>query len=104
MVVYEVRLTIDPSIRTAFLSWLDEHVAEMLTFDGFVAAQILTGDTSEPDELSVHYTLENRAYFAHYEQTHADRMRAEGLTLFPRGLSATRRLWDTQQFKNSNRA
>ena len=54
-VIYEVRLTIDPSIRAAFLSWLDEHVAEMLTFDGFVAAQILTGDTGTQC-VSVHYT------------------------------------------------
>ena len=96
-VIYEVRLTIDPSIRAEFLRWLDAHVAEMLTFDGFVTAQILTGDASEPDEVSVHYTLDSRASFAHYEQTHADRMRAEGLTLFPTGLSATRRLWDMKQ-------
>ncbi len=96
-VIYEVRLTIAPSIRTAFLRWLDEHVAEMLTFDGFVAAQILTGDTSEPDEVSVHYTLDSRRSFAKYEQTHAERMRAEGLSLFPTGLSATRRLWDMKQ-------
>ena len=95
-VIYEVRLTISPSIRAEFLRWLDEHVAEMLTFDGFVAAQILTGDAFEPNEVSVHYSLEGRASFAQYEQTHAERMRAEGLRLFPTGLSAVRRLWDVK--------
>ena len=100
-VLYEVRLTVSAKIRREFMVWLTEHVAEMLTFEGFLTAQILSGDHTQPDEVSVLYTLESRASFAEYEMTHADRMRSEGLTLFPEGLSAVRRLWDIQQSDHS---
>ena len=95
-VVYEVRLDISPKIRTEFLAWLRGHIAEMLSFNGFIDARILLGDTTVPNDISVQYTLQDRESFARYEAEHAQRMRAEGLERFPEGLSATRRLWDIQ--------
>ena len=96
-IVYEVRLTIDPKIRNQFLTWLDDHVGEMLSFDGFLDAHILLGDNAMPNEISVHYTLESAEFFEHYEREHALRMRAEGLKRFPEGLEATRRIWQIRR-------
>ena len=96
-IVYEVRLTIDPKIRTQFVNWLDDHVAEMLTFDGFLDAHILLGDKDMPNEISVHYTLKSAEFFRRYEQEQAQRMRGEGLKRFPDGLAATRRIWQIRR-------
>ena len=96
-IVYEVRLTIDPKIRNQFLTWLDDHVVEMLSFDGFLDAHILLGDNTMPNEISVHYTLTSAEFFERYEAEHAQRMRAEGLKRFPEGLEATRRIWQIRR-------
>ena len=93
-VIYEVRLTIALDIRVQFMDWLEAHVQEMLTFDGFVSAKILTAPSETFEEVTVLYQLDSRSAFSAYEAKHAQRMRAEGLSHFPNGLKAERRLWD----------
>lgn len=94
-VIYEVLLEVESSVETRFMSWLEPHVREMLTFEGFESARI-SRDIASTETLvrvCVEYVLADMQSFTAYESTHADRMRAEGVEVFPEGLSAKRVMW-----------
>jgi quinol monooxygenase YgiN len=93
MVVYEVNLTVDPSISEDFLAWLKGHVEEMLEFDGFLGAEIFAAEGASPPQYTVHYRLTDRQKLENYFQRHAQRMREDGLRRFPERFSATRRIF-----------
>lgn len=90
-VLYEVRLLPDPAIAEPFLDWLRLHVAEMLTLPGFEGARIHS-EEGEATVYVVHYRLPDRAALQHYFDTHAARMRADGLARFPGQFQASRRI------------
>lgn len=94
--IYEVNLVPDPSIETAFDTWLEGHVSDMLRLPGFVAAVIRKA--RDPDsgrvQRTVHYEVESDAALESYFRDHAGRMRAEGLDLFGDAYSAERRILD----------
>lgn len=93
--VYEVSLVVDVSLAERLMAWLRPHVREMLTFDGFESARInrQAHASGSQTEFCVQYVLKDRACFHRYETAHAARMRAEGINAFPKGLSATRKMW-----------
>lgn len=96
MVVYEVNLDVDAEIAEPFASWLEKHVREMLTIDGFIGAEWLARDPDRPDRArvawTVWYRLTGRQALESYLARHADRMRADGLERFPGRFSASRRV------------
>ena len=96
MILYEVNLVIRASIHAEYLAWLVAHIDEMLTFPGFVSAELLEPrDPPAPAgmrTLTVHYRLVDEASLARYFAEHAPRMREEGLRRFGDGFSATRRV------------
>lgn len=93
-VLYEVRLLPDPAIAARFLDWLRSHVAEMLTLPGFEDARIHREECAATVYV-VHYRLPDRAALQRYFDTHAARMRADGLARFPGQFEASRRVLET---------
>lgn len=93
MVVYEVRVAIDPSIRDDYRTWIDGHVREILALPGFERAELLVeeADGDEP-VFVVRYHLVSRAALEDYLREHAPRLRAEGLARFGERMRATRRV------------
>lgn len=86
---YTVVTTADTeALRDAFVAWLvNGHIADV------VAAGALTGEIVLRDgglAVEGRYTFASRDAFAAYERDHAPRLRAEGLALFPAGLSFQR--------------
>ncbi|CAM2740789.1 Uncharacterised protein [Legionella steigerwaltii] len=97
MVIYEVNLAIDGDIFPQFQLWLKKHVKEMLQLPGFIQANVLkpeTEETTDQEQLTVQYQLENRDFLNVYFAEFAPKMREEGLNLFQNKFSAQRRVFE----------
>jgi hypothetical protein len=96
MVVYEVNLDLDATIRDDYLAWLDAHVAEICALPGFTGAQVF--EVAEPPaapgrtRLCVQYRLHGQADLDRYLSEHAPRLRAEGQARFGGRFAASRRV------------
>ena len=99
--IYEVNLEIDNEVEQLFRDWLRPHIEEMLSFDGFQSAswciRNCEDENNDKDVVlwTIQYILDDRAAYTHYLETHAPRMRQEGLHLFGNSFRATRRLLST---------
>jgi len=93
-VVYEVSLEADADIAGPFDTWLRDHIADMLQFDGFRSAEILDDDSATPGRIRriVQYRLRNHEALDDYLANHAPRMRAQGVARFGNRFSAERRV------------
>ena len=93
-VVYEVSLEADADIAGPFDTWLRDHIADMLQFDGFRSAEILDDDSAPPGRIRriVQYRLRNHEALDDYLANHAPRMRAQGVARFGNRFSAERRV------------
>lgn len=94
-VVYEVNLDVEAAIAADYRTWLEAHVAQMLSLPGFESAQLF--DVSEPVDAGrvawcVHYRLRDAAALDAYLREHAPRMRAEGVARFGERFRASRRV------------
>ncbi|MDX1532483.1 MAG: DUF4286 family protein [Rhodothermales bacterium] len=94
MIIYEVNLTVQPEIADAYAAWLAAHVREMLTFDGFEAAEWLEDAEAEGParRWTVQYRVRSPEHLRRYFDAHAERMRGEGVERFGGRFSATRRI------------
>ncbi len=83
-VIYEVELEADRAIEKSFDTWLRDHVADVLQFEGFQSADILHTDSGDPGRIRrlVQYRLHDRAALERYLRDHAERMRKEGVGRF----------------------
>lgn len=105
MIIYEVNLTIDSVIYVEFLSWLKEHVYEMLQFPGFIQASLLKQDddkVNEQEKLTVQYQVKSRKELDHYFTEHSAKMREEGIKRFKGQFSATRRIFEIEDVISNN--
>jgi hypothetical protein len=93
-VVYEVNLEADADIAGPFDTWLRDHIADMLQFEGFRSAEIFDDPSAPAGRIRriVQYRLRNRAALDDYLATHAPRMRAQGVARFGNRFSAERRV------------
>jgi len=94
-VLYEVNLEAEAGIEAPFDTWLRDHVADVLQFDGFLAAEVLDDDAEAPAgwvRRTVLYRLRNQAALDAYLQDHAPRMRQQGVEKFGDRYSARRRV------------
>ena len=102
-VIYEVNLKVSIEVLDTFLPWLHNHIQEMLTFDGFLASELLTveEDVASNDgsikPFTVQYRLQNRAKLESYFQDHAAAMREDGMKRFGGKFTATRRILAVSQ-------
>ncbi len=93
-VLYEVNLDADAAIEGPFDTWLRDHIADVLQFDGFLSAEILGDDTATDGRIRriVQYRLRNQAALDAYLREHAPRMRAQGVEKFGERYTAERRV------------
>jgi hypothetical protein len=93
-VLYEVNLDADAAIAGPFDTWLRDHIADVLQFNGFLSAEILEDDTASEDRIRriVQYRLRNQAALDAYLREHAPRMRAQGVEKFGERYTAQRRV------------
>jgi hypothetical protein len=98
MVIYEVSLILETQIKEDFGAWLEEHMKEMLTFDGFESAALLHDVNKEPASATVEWTVQYRvrdeASLEQYFQENAGRMREDGLSRFGKAFSASRKIFN----------
>ncbi|MDH4166681.1 MAG: DUF4286 family protein [Gammaproteobacteria bacterium] len=93
-VLYEVNLDADAAIEGPFDTWLRDHIADVLQFDGFLSAEILGDDTAAEGRIRriVQYRLRNQAALDAYLRDYAPRMRAQGAERFGDRFRAERRM------------
>lgn len=99
MVLYQVKLQVEPEIQSPFLSWLEGHIEEMLEFDGFLSAQILNSSafSSEKCTFWVHYMVDSMDSLENYFHNHAERMRQQSQKLFLGQVTAERQVLSVKQ-------
>lgn len=93
-VVYEVNLEADADIAGPFDTWLRDHIADMLQFEGFRSAEILDDPAAPAGRIRrvVQYRLRDQAALDDYLANHAPQMRAQGVARFGDRFSAERRV------------
>jgi Protein of unknown function (DUF3667)/Domain of unknown function (DUF4286) len=93
-VIYEVNLDAEAGIEGPFDTWLRDHVADVLQFDGFLSAEILSDPTAPAGRIRriVQYRLRDQAALDAYLRDHAPRMRAQGVEKFGERFRAERRV------------
>jgi hypothetical protein len=92
-VLYEVNLEADAALEAPFDTWLRDHIADMLQFEGFLSAEILDDVETPPGRVRriVQYRLRNQAALDRYLREDAPRMREHGVVRFGDRFKATRR-------------
>lgn len=99
MIVYVVELEMDDALRDEYLTWLDEHVRQMLALPGFTGAEVLVRSDPPPPPgrfiVQAHYRLRDREAWEGYLAHHAPRMREAGLARFGQRVRASRTLLES---------
>lgn len=90
-ILYEVIADISPDARGDYLDWLTPHMAQMLTYDGFLSGEIFVSAEDECEITSV-YSLRDMAAMDAYLAGPAKEMRADGVKRFGGKLVARRRI------------
>lgn len=90
-ILYEVVVTVARDRREAYLDWLRPHMREMLTFDGFLSAN-LHCDSEDDCVFTCLYRLRDRAAMDAYLAGPAAAMRADGVARFGDSITAKRRI------------
>jgi hypothetical protein len=93
-VLYEVNLDAEAGIEGPFDTWLRDHIADVLQFDGFLSAEVLDDPTAPAGRIRriVQYRLRDQAALEAYLREHAPRMRAQGVEKFGERYRAERRI------------
>lgn len=85
MIIYNVTLNIDESIHDDWLSWIKEHIPQVLATGKFKKAKltkVLVEEELGGVTYSVQYTAFSRESLDAYYKEDAERLRQEGLNLF----------------------
>lgn len=94
MVIYEVNLTIDNEIFNDYYQWLTKHIEIMLTYRGFIQAEIAEEHIHENEKkMTVRYSLDSIVDLENYLNTHASEMREDGIKKFGDKCRASRRIF-----------
>lgn len=97
MILYEVNLHIAADIFNDYQLWLIPHIQQMLSFKGFLNAQLCEDisqkytDTASK-QITVIYLLDNQTSLQNYLACYSEEMRSEGLRLFGNKFQATRKV------------
>lgn len=98
MIVYEVRVVLDPAIEPEYRAWLDPHIQEIISLPGFTGADLYTeADTSGKPCFVMHYYALSQEALDRYFSEHAPRLRADGVSHFGDRFIATRRVLSHHQ-------
>lgn len=85
MIIYNVTLNIDESIHDEWLSWIKEHIPQVLATGKFKKAKltkVLVEEELGGVTYAVQYTAFSRESLDAYYKEDAERLRQEGLKFF----------------------
>ena len=85
MYIYNVTINIDGSIHEEWLSWIQDHIQDVLATGSFVAAkltQVLVEEEMGGITYSVQYTANSREDLNEYYTIYAPKLRNESMQKF----------------------
>ena len=85
MIIYNVTVNIDESIHDEWLTWIKEHIPEVLAtgkFEGAKLTRVLVEEEMGGITYSVQYTSYSRAALDAYYKEDAERLRGDGMKRF----------------------
>lgn len=85
MIIYNVTVNIDDSIHDEWLSWIKEHIPQVLgtgKFDKATLTKVLVDEEMGGTTYSIQYRSYSREALEKYYLEDADRLRQEGLEKF----------------------
>ena len=91
-IIYEVNIEVDEPIAETFKSWINQHIKEVSTFDGFLDATLLKEINISEQRWSVQYLVVNMDYLQQYFDLHAPKMRQQAIEKFGDSLKIHRRI------------
>lgn len=96
MIIYQVDLKIKKHFSVKYLAWLKPHMEKMMTFQGFLKAEL--GNEvglvdPELDSFTVIYYVSSQEDLQVYFDTHAKVMRDEGVKRFGDACHASRKVY-----------
>ena len=96
MLNYEVNLKISSEIYSEYLEWLIPHIKEMLSFEGFLKADLYEDlEQALNDEyvsITASYQVDSQENLQNYLSTKANHMREDGIKRFGGKFQANRRI------------
>lgn len=109
LIIYEVNLIVNNEIYKEYYEWLIQHIKIMLTFSGFIQAELAaeihdglemdvksdvkTDVKNQRKNITVRYTLENEQSLENYLKNYAHKMRKDGINKFGDQFTAFRRIF-----------
>ena len=94
MIVYQVKVLVQPQIEKEWLAWMKQtHVPDLLATGLVVSSKILRS-LDDPHTYYFHYYFKSQADYRHYVQHHAPRLQAHPLELFGGKFEAGRKLME----------
>lgn len=84
MIIYNVTINVDKTINNEWLTWIKEHIPEVLATGKFKEAKltkVLVAD-DETDTYSIQYRAHSREALDAYYAEDAERLRGNGLKRF----------------------
>ncbi len=85
MIIYNVTANIDDSIHEEWLTWIKEHIPQVLATGKFTEAKltkVLVEEEMGGVTYSIQYRAKSREDLDNYYQNDAERLRNEGLNKF----------------------
>lgn len=83
MIIYNVTVKVDPSIREPWLSWLkEEHIPEVIgtgCFTHAVILQLMEVDDSDGPTYAIQYHALSKALYNNYIENHAPLLRQKSI-------------------------
>ena len=95
MIIYEVNLNVERNIAREYQNWLEKHINDMLTFDGFEKAMFFERKEESNTQIvcfTTHYHISSMDQLQDYFQNHAEKMRADGIRRFGDLFKSDRRI------------
>ncbi|MCX7551530.1 DUF4286 family protein [Xanthomarina sp. F2636L] len=85
MIIYNVTVNLEESIHDEWLTWIKEHIPQVLATGKFTEAKltrVLVEDKIEGFTYSIQYRAKSRDHLEAYYMHHADILRQDGLKRF----------------------
>ena len=84
MIIYNVTVNVDKSITEEWLTWIKEHIPQVLATGKFKEAKLsrVLVDDDEADTFSIQYRAHSREALDAYYTEDAERLRSDGLKRF----------------------
>lgn len=96
MLSYEVNLRISSDIYDEYVQWLTPHIKKMLTFKGFLQAELHEEKENNTDpnvrQLTAIYHVDTQENLQNYFSSMAQTMREDGIKRFGNKFTAQRRI------------